>query len=162
MYLPLLWYFTATEIIMTNSQQTLIEALRATAQRLRSGATYSWGHHGQCNCGNLAQVVTSFTEAEIQRYAITVNGEWTEMALEYCPTSNAPVDLIVEKLVELGLTHNDIHHIEYLSDKGVLKHLPGGFRWLKRNKREDAILYFEAFAAMLEQKQERRVLVLSS
>jgi hypothetical protein len=34
----------------------------------------------------------------------------------------------------------------------VLKHLPGGFRWLKRNKREDAIAYFEAFADLLEEK----------
>lgn len=46
----------------------------------------------------------------------------------------------------------DIHHIEYLSDREVLNHLPGGFRWLKRNAREDVIIYFEAFANMLEEK----------
>jgi len=36
----------------------LIEALRTTAKRLSDGATYAWGNHGACNCGNLLQVIT--------------------------------------------------------------------------------------------------------
>jgi hypothetical protein len=39
-----------------------------------------------------------------------------------------------------------------LTDREVLNHLPGGFRWLKRNVREDVIIYFEAFANLLEEK----------
>lgn len=54
--------------------------------------------------------------------------------------------------MEIGLTPTDIHHLEYLSDKSVLKNLPGGFRWLRRNRREDAVAYFEAFADSLENK----------
>ena len=130
----------------------LINALRETASRLKSGAHYAWGHHGACNCGNLVQVVTRFTEGEILRYAHTGIGEWTEMTEEFCPVTNAPLTLVITKLEEIGLTPTDIHHIEYLSDKAVLQNLPNGFRWLKRNKREDAIEYFEAFANMLEEK----------
>lgn len=52
------------------------------------------------------------------------------------------------------MTPTDIHHIEYLSDRAVLEQLPGGFRWLKRNVREDVILYFEAYARLLEQQLE--------
>jgi hypothetical protein len=70
----------------------------------------------------------------------------------FCPVTNAPLSLIITKLEAIGLTPTDIHHIEYLSDKEVLQQLPGGFRWLKRNKREDAIDYFEAFAQLLEDK----------
>jgi len=55
-------------------------------------------------------------------------------------------------LQQLGLTPTDIHNIEYLEDKDVLKCLPGGFRWLSRNVREDVIVYFETFAEMLEEK----------
>lgn len=130
----------------------LINALRETASRLKSGAHYAWGHHGACNCGNLVQVVTRFTEGEILRYAHTGIGEWTEMTEEFCPVTNAPLTLVITKLEEIGLTPTDIHHIEYLSDKTVLQYLPNGFRWLKRNKREDAIEYFEAFANQLEEK----------
>jgi hypothetical protein len=130
----------------------LIAALRQTAARLRSGAQYAWGHHGACNCGNLLQVVTQLTPGEILQYAHTGVGEWTELAEDFCPITNAPVTLLIKKLQDIGLTPTDIHHIEYLTDKEVLQQLPGGFRWLKRNKREDAIAYFDSFANVLEDK----------
>ena len=129
----------------------LITALKETALRLRNGAHYSWGHHGACNCGNLLQVVTQLTEGEILRYAHNGIGEWTELAAEFCPVTNAPLSLVISKLEAIGLTPTDIHHIEYLNSKEVLRHLPGGFRWLKRNNRADAIAYFETFASILEE-----------
>jgi hypothetical protein len=98
----------------------------------------------------LVQSVTSFSKDEVLRYAHTGTGEWTELAIEFCPVTNAPLGLIFARLNEIGLTPTDIHHIEYLSDKAVLQQLPGGFRWLKRNKKEDAIDYFETFANLLE------------
>ena len=130
----------------------LIEALRTTAARLRNGAHYTWGNHGACNCGNLLQTVTPLTRGEILRYAHTGRGEWTELAEEYCGATNAPVYLLIHKLESLGLTTTDIHNIEYLEDKEVLNALQGGFRWLKKNVREDVIVYFEAYANLLEEK----------
>lgn len=130
----------------------LVEALRETAGRLEAGAPYAWGHHGSCNCGNLLQVVCKLSKEEILQYAHTGQGEWTELALEFCPVSNTPLDLMMKKLAELGLTPTDIHHLEYLDDKEVLNYLPGGFKWLKKNIREDVILYFRAMADYLEEK----------
>ncbi len=130
----------------------LIDALRKTAKRLREGADYAWGNHGCCNCGNLLQVVTYLTKEELLQYAHTGFGEWTELAQEYCSVTNAPVDLLLSKLQAIGLTPTDIHHLEYLDDRQVLENMPGGFRWLKRNVREDVILYFETFADLLEEK----------
>src|SRR4051794_26476709 len=119
----------------------LIEALRETAHRLRDGAPYAWGNHGSCNCGNLLQVVTRLSKDDILRYAHTGIGEWTELAKEYCDVTNAPVDLMITHLQKIGLTPTDIHNLEYLEDRNVLNELPGGFRWLKRNVREDVINY---------------------
>lgn len=144
---------------MAHPSIELINAFRKTAERLRNGAHYAWGHHGACNCGNLLQVITPLTEAEILHYAHLGNGEWTELAEEFCGVSNAPVGLLVSKLEQAGLTPTDIHHIEYLDDKQVLQYLPGGFRWLKRNVRENVILYFEAFADMLEEKLLKTVTI---
>lgn len=137
---------------MATPSLELITALRATAASLRNGAYHSWGHHGACNCGNLVQSVTNFTKEEILQYAHTGTGEWTELAVEFCPITNAPLALVFAKLEAIGLTPTDIHHIEYLSNKEVLALLPGGFRWLKRNKKEDAIAYFDSFAQLLEEK----------
>lgn len=136
---------------MAQANLPLIEALRETAGRLRNGAYYAWGHHGGCNCGNLLQVVCNVTKEEIVTHAHAMNGEWSEIAMEYCPVSNVPVQLMLKKLEEVGLTPTDIHHIEYLDDREVLNHLPGGFRWLKRNQKQDVIDYFEAMANRLEE-----------
>ena len=128
----------------------LIEALRNTAKKLSEGSYYAWGHHGACNCGTLLQVITSMTKEEILSYAHMGTGEWTEIAEDYCMITGAPAYLMISKLEALGLTIMDIHNLEYLEDRKVLNHLPGGFRWLKRNVREDVINYFESFANLLE------------
>ena len=130
----------------------LIQALRETANRIETGNHYAWGNHGSCNCGNLLQVVTQLSKEEILTYAQTGIGEWTELSEEYCPTTNAPVNLLISKLEKLGLTPTDIHNIEYLEDREILNNLEGGFRWLKRNVREDVVFYFKAFANVLEEK----------
>ncbi len=135
---------------MANPNIELIAALRTTATRLQNGAPYAWGNHGACNCGNLLQVITDLSKEEILTYAHSGIGEWTELAEDYCGVTNAPVSLLLKKLQDAGLTPTDIHHLEYLDDRQVLNALPGGFRWLKRNQREDVILYFETFAQLLE------------
>ncbi|RYY00666.1 MAG: hypothetical protein EOO53_21420 [Gammaproteobacteria bacterium] len=137
---------------MAHPNITLINALREAAQKLRNGSHYAWGHHGSCNCGHVLQVVTQLSKEEIVRHAQTVAGEWTEIAEEYCGVTNAPAYLLVSKLERVGLTPTDIHNLEYLEDRKVLDNLPGGFRWLKRNVRENVIVYFESFAAMLEEQ----------
>jgi hypothetical protein len=64
---------------------------------------------------------------------------------------------LVSKLEKLGLTPTDIHNLEYLEDRTVLENLPGGFRWLKRNVREDVIVYFETMAEMLEEELLKKI-----
>lgn len=130
----------------------LIDALRKTAKRLSEGVAYAWGNHGTCNCGNLLQVVTNISKEDILTYAQTGFGEWTELSEEYCHVTNAPVSLLIKQLQEIGLTPVDIHNIEYLEDREVLNALPGGFRWLKKNNKEDVIVYFETMANILEDK----------
>jgi len=137
---------------MAHPNIALIEALRETANRLEAGAHYAWGHHGSCNCGNLLQVVAQLESKEILQYARSGTGEWTELAFDFCPVSDAPLDLLISKLAGIGLTPSDIHCIEYLEDKTVLQQLPGGFRWLSRNNREDVILYMRTMADILEDK----------
>jgi hypothetical protein len=142
--------FLFVNYIMAIPNIALINALRETAQRLKNGATYAWGNHGACNCGNLLQVITPLSRQEIMGYAQTGIGEWTELAEDYCGITNTPVDLMVSKLMEAGLTPSDIHHLEYLDNREILEQLPGGFRWLRKNDRDDVISYFETYADVLE------------
>ena len=135
----------------------LVETLRQAAQNLRGGAPYAWGNHGSCNCGHILQVVTHLGKREILEYAQSTHGEWTEIAEEYCGVSNAPAYMLISQLEKLGLTPTDIHNLEYLEDRKVLENLPGGFRWLKRNVREDVIVYFETMAEMMEEELLKKI-----
>jgi hypothetical protein len=134
----------------------LVNALIETARRLKDGNHYAWGNHGSCNCGNLLQVLTPFTKNDILKIAQTGIGEWTELAEEYCEVTNLPVHDLLGALQRAGLTPVDIHNIEYLEDRKVLEALPGGFRWLKRNLREDVILYLETFGMLLQKDLDKR------
>jgi hypothetical protein len=137
---------------MAHPNLALIQALRQASANLRANMPYAWGHHGACNCGHILQVVTHLSKEEILEYAQTGIGEWTEMAQGWCETTNVPVDTLISKLGAIGLTPTDIHNLEYLQDRVILEKLPGGIRWLQKNKREDVVLYFETMAHVLEEK----------
>ena len=142
---------------MAHPTIALVNTLRQAASHLRNGAPYAWGNHGSCNCGHLLQVVTQLSKEEIVRHAQTISGEWTEIAEEYCGVTYAPAYLLISELEKLGLTPTDIHNLEYLEDRTVLQNLLGGFRWLKRNAREDVIVYFETMAEMLEEQLLQKI-----
>lgn len=137
---------------MAHPNPALIGALRQAAHNLRNGAPYAWGHHGSCNCGQVLQVITHLSKEEILRYAHTSIGEWTEMAEAYCNLTQVPAYLMISKLEAIGLTPTDIQCLEYLQDREILKRLPGGFRWLQKNVREDVVLYLETMADVLQEK----------
>lgn len=128
----------------------IIEALRKTVIQLENGNRYEWGHMGSCNCGNLAQTITSFSRAEIQKYALEKRGDWSEQLVDYCPTSGLPMDLIIAKMIDFGFSRQDLHHLEWLSDQDILTNL--GLSFLNRNLKSDTILYLKSWANLLEEQ----------
>ena len=135
---------------MAKATPVLIEALRKTAKKLEKGARYQWGHMGCCNCGNLAQELTSLSDKEIHDHAMSKHGDWQEQVIDYCPTSGYPMDLLITRLLDAGLTTMDLQHLERLSDKNVLNRLKGDKRHLKHNLRDDVVLYLKAWSDLLE------------
>ncbi len=134
----------------------IIDALRKTARQLENGHRYEWGNMGSCNCGNLAQTITSFSRGEIQRYAIEKRGDWSEQLMEYCPSSGYPMDLIIEKMIDFGFTKQDLRHLEWLSDTEILSQIETK-KHLNRNLKSDTILYIKTWATILEDKMLHEV-----
>jgi hypothetical protein len=135
---------------MARATAQVIEALRTTAARLRSGAPYQWGHAGSCNTGHLTQTVTSLSKAEIYR---VVAGEWSEYLNDYCKVTGAGLDDVAARMVRFGFEPGELADLEQLGDERILRRLPGGFRWLERNDRGDVVLYLETWADMLEEQR---------
>ena len=126
----------------------IISALRKTASELENGHRYEWGHMGSCNCGNLAQTITNFSRAEIQKYALEKRGDWTNQLLDYCPTSGYPMDMIIERMLDFGFSAIDLRNLEWLSDDKILAKMNVTF--LNRNLKSDTISYLKNWADLLE------------
>jgi hypothetical protein len=140
---------------MARANMALIAALRTTAARLQLGAHYRWTHLGACNCGHLAQTVTQLDAEAIRRYAMERAGEWADQVLEFCPTSGLPMDEILRALFELGLTRDDLAHLEKLSSPEVLRRFPAEQRvQLSFRERDHVVAYLRAFADLLEAELE--------
>jgi hypothetical protein len=132
----------------------LILALRTAADRIDAGAAYQWGHMGQCNCGHLAQVVTRKTSAQIHQAALLRHtGEWSEFATDVCAVSGSVIDDVMDELLAVGMTRDDIAHLENLSDPRVVSRLG---RPLVRHERSDAVLYFRTLADILDVNRSSR------
>lgn len=142
---------------MARPTPELINALRRTALKLQNGASYQWGHMGGCNCGNLAQELTSLSKDDIHRYAMQRYGDWNEQIDDYCPTSQMPLDLLINQMVSAGLMLEDLKHLEKLDDRQILLRLPLNKRYPKHNIREDVILYMNAWADMLEEQLLQKI-----
>ncbi|MCC5933440.1 MAG: hypothetical protein LAT75_02920 [Candidatus Cyclonatronum sp.] len=137
--------------MLTTPNLTLIDTLRETAKRLEAGADYNWCHMGRCNCGHLAQTITRLSPAEIHEMALLKAGDWSTQSVEHCTSTGYTIDHIIETMLELGLTRQDIVHIERLSDQRVLVRIPLERRKVMNHKnREDVVLYMRSFADMLE------------
>jgi len=129
----------------------VIQALRATAQKIEHNSSYQWGHMGLCNCGFLAQEITSLSKDEIHRRAMQRHGDWSEQLNDYCPTSGLPMDNLIDQLVDFGFTLEELRQLERLSDPAVLQHLPVEKRYLSHNVKTDVITYMTTWANLLEE-----------
>ena len=138
---------------MAKATLDLIAALRRTANRIEKGSPYQWGHMGSCNCGNLAQELTTFTKAEIHEFAMMGRGDWNEQVEEFCPTSGLPMDLLIADMLNKGLTTTDLQNLERLSDAKVLARIPLYRRdQMRHNRRDDVVLYLNEWASLLEEE----------
>ena len=130
----------------------LIDSIRKAARNIENGSRYEWGHMGNCNCGNLAQVVCKLDNNVIHQYAMQGAGDWSEQTMTYCEDSGLPFDIMVSELLNAGLDLTDLKHLEKLSDKRVLEKIPFEERNLSHNVKKDVVRYMYTWASVLEEE----------
>lgn len=135
---------------MAKPSPELVQHIRNAAKKIFMSPLYQWGHMGACNCGFLAQEITSLTKADIHRRAMQRHGDWNEQVDDYCPTSRLPMDELISELLNAGLDRDDLKKLENLSDPIVLLQLPEDKKYLSHNKKDDVVFYMNAWADQLE------------
>jgi hypothetical protein len=166
---------------MAHASGPLILALRETAARLlREEVTYRWSSFGHCNCGHLAQTITGLDPAEIQRRAMRREGDWGSQARDSasrrfpeldhldqpalgegawepenvgaCLVTGAPLDEVLGQMYELGLSPEDVGHLERLSDPEVRRRLGTATQYFPHHHRQNVVAYLQAWAELLEER----------
>ena len=131
-------------------KQKLILALQKTADNLDNGCEYEWGHMARCNAGCLVQNLMDKTQTEVVEM---VNGhldEWTEYADAYCKGTHKFIDDLFQELEDYGLSHEDVLHLENLSDPKITGTFPLENRYLQRNNPKEVSTYMRRFAEQLD------------
>ena len=136
---------------MARASLQIVRILQATAQKLEKSNIYQWGHMGSCNCGFLAQEITSLKKDQIHARAMERYGDWNEQLNDYCPTSGLLMDDLITEMLNTGFDTNDLRHLEKLSDPLILRAIPGR-KTLRHNCKEDVVCYLRAWADILEDK----------
>lgn len=137
---------------MAKPSLQLIDALRKAARNIAEDKdSYNWKAIGACNCGNLVQEVTDYTAKEISTFGIKKHGDWQSISILYDKDSGYEIDKIITKLLQMGMALEDFTYLENLNDPNVLSFI-GENTCLTRDNADDAILYLNSWAEMLEEE----------
>jgi hypothetical protein len=118
-----------------NKKEHLIKSLEIAIDALRNGTIhYDWKEQCSCNAGIVSQAVLgiSGSELEIAKQPLfdtvyvmheadsTVQRTWKNAIMHGCPLTGKSVPTIIKDLEEAGLSRNDIVHLEFLDNPGIL------------------------------------------
>ena len=100
----------------------LADALRATAAVVMT-PEYDWGDAQRCNCGLLARELTGMTGQQLREFRR--KHDWTgcwgdRVRSGTCPQTGEPLNAVMAKLFQAGLTSDDIINLEVLADRRIL------------------------------------------
>ena len=108
--------------------QALTQVIRALETET---ILYDWVEQGSCNCGLIVQslleksskeVLSNFTEEKLKtKFTLQDKVTWKQLLQQRCSITGLPLEGIFQNLYDLGLRPEDITHLEYLSNTGILK-----------------------------------------
>lgn len=80
-------------------------------------------------------------------------GAWEPEAIESCAVTDIPMTTVLARLTAVGLTAEDLVHLERLSDPNVRRMLGTNTREFHYASRENLVAYLDAWALLLERAQ---------
>lgn len=108
-------------------KQKLIIAFETIIRAINSNSVdYDWSCQQSCNCGVLCQILTDNSKDELTakynwRNFGRAKRTWTEHVQEHCSITGKTTNEILNILLNVGLTQNDICDLEFLSNSSILK-----------------------------------------
>ena len=119
---------------MKTKKYLLIQTLTTAANSLEKDIiNYNWVEQSSCNCGVVLQAALGLTPKELQtKFDAGINSipkedvahkslNWKSLTQGTCSATGIPFKGVVLELYKKGFAPENITHLEYLSDKTILK-----------------------------------------
>ncbi len=90
---------------------------------------------------------------EAERGARPRSGDNPLQEVDLCPTTNRPLDEVIESLVAHGFSHSDLAHLERLSSPEILRSFLAHDRQFDHRVRGDVVRYMRRWADLIEAKE---------
>ena len=112
------------------NRPSLKDAIKIVLKGLQKNIiSYEWFNVQSCNCGLIVQHLLNASSEEVSRRfdksrkSVSDRDEmnWTELVQHKCSVTGLPLDGIIKTLFKRGFKPEDIVHLEYLSNKEILK-----------------------------------------
>lgn len=155
----------------------LLPALKTAIRALEADIVpYNWSKPHSCNCGVVVQAITGKDKAEVSRMhrgaedeAVKrglVRGEdisgapysatWRQIAQYSCTVTGSPIGKMMTALYDLGLTAEDIVHLEYLNNPAILKeaNIKTGTGYYANQT--TLVSYLKAWVRIIEKQSQRK------
>ncbi len=146
---------------VANRPIELAQYLETSAMIIKSADTrYMWNEQGSCNVGIVAQLVTGLTPLEIESFTVKYplpdrkyNGDWTWSGAvsQYCTITGQSKIEIINKIMAVGMDREDFYHLEYLSNKEILKKANLNQDKVDYSNEDNLVKYMEAWATMIKE-----------
>jgi hypothetical protein len=81
-------------------------------------------------------------------------GAWEPQDVGACQVTGAPLDEVLKRMYSLGLSPDDVEHLERLSDPQVRRRLGNNTGYFPHHQRDNVIAYLRAWADLLEERLE--------
>jgi hypothetical protein len=118
---------------MKDRKEKLIGILSRAIHSLKSGIVeYDWVQQSSCNCGVVLQAATGMTALELQKewsreYNSAAHSKkfikaksWRAFVQATCSATGIPVRGVLLKLYGLGVSPEDISHLEFMNNEAIL------------------------------------------
>lgn len=143
-----------------------IDVLKRAIEKLEGGARHSWMDSASCNCGILAQSCLNMEYRQFENLMYLSEPSFTSLGVSWgdkaenqkkCAVTGIPLHVIFESLFSAGFTPDELHELEYLSNKDILNKT--GFSYLDKYYKENLVKYLTAWVSILEEQQPRQAMI---
>jgi hypothetical protein len=124
-----------------------------TAREIQDGAMQREGDWGEQAVAHRApgwNVPRPHPQPDYDTRPALDEGAWEPDNVGACSATGTPLDTILDRLYELGLTPNDVRCLERLGDPAVRRRLGTNTEYLAHHERDNVVKYLHAWADLLE------------